>query len=177
MSNWNDDFKEFLETPAEKPAAPARASLFQTVRQDLNPSSFHVFLKILTLHLFAGSLTLLVCPQFGVGPLGGGHGLMHYFMQLGNAVCALFCGAFFFIGTALLSFLFLRPEDLKIARRHQLGQFTLLAVLSVAALMWGGSFRAQPLAFDWTFTLLWLASGIVVSQLLFLVGARVRSLY
>lgn len=48
------------------------------------------------LTLTLGALvTLLVCPQFGIGPIGGGHGISHWVMPYGAFACGAFCAALF----------------------------------------------------------------------------------
>jgi hypothetical protein len=45
-------------------------------------------------------VTLLICPQFGVGPIGGGHGISHWVMPYGAFACGAFCaGLFVSVGT------------------------------------------------------------------------------
>lgn len=68
-------------------------------------------------------VTLLFCPQFGIGPLGGGHGITHWVMSLGPWVCGAFCGAVFLGAGALAALAFLSPAQWRWVLRQQLWLF------------------------------------------------------
>lgn len=71
------------------------------------------------LALVAGAaLTLLVCPQFGIGPIGGGHGVTHWVMPYGAFACGLFCAAVFVGSGTLAAGLVLSPAEWRWVRQQ-----------------------------------------------------------
>src|SRR4051794_2045624 len=103
MSDWQNEFRVFAEADEIQPPRTLSATVLATAARFLNPSPLSVFKKLGWIHLFAGGLTLTVCPQFGIGPIGGGHGWMGAVMNYGSAACGVFCGSIFLGFTALAS--------------------------------------------------------------------------
>lgn len=69
--------------------------------------------------VLGAALTLLVCPQFGVGPWGGGHGISHWVMPYGAFACGVFCAAVFVgAGTLTGSVVLTRAEWRYVWRQH-----------------------------------------------------------
>lgn len=67
----------------------------------------------------AAAATLLICPQFGIGPLGGGHGISAWVMQYGSVACGAFCGSIFFGFATLVSLSVMRREEAFWLKRNQ----------------------------------------------------------
>jgi hypothetical protein len=167
-----EEFEEFMSCCD---VAPARccSTTCECVKQALHPKFWLVFKKLSIVQLFAGSVTLLFCPQFGIGPLGGGHGLMHTFMELGPIFCALACGGFFFGVSAIVASVFLTREERGVAVRTGLGQFGLLGVASMAALMLVSTSVGEfsPPTAETVF--FWLTGGVLTAWLVtFLLGPK-----
>lgn len=147
MNDWLKEFGRFLEGEPAKPPAEISRRILERVRGDLHPPFGVVLGKLTLAHLVAGLLVLTVCPQLGVGPWIGGHGVMALFMPLGPAACSALCGALFLGASQLAAALCLTPEEWVRARRWEWANVTLLIALSIAALMLlGGSFHVPSLA-------------------------------
>lgn len=159
--NYKEDFAVFLDADTSVPDAVSNR-IRQSVHQSLFPSSNRVFISLAAVHLFAGSLTLLVCPQFGIGPIGGWVDFMQFLMPLGIVACATFCGAIYLGTTAIATHLFLSPEMLRALEKTRYAQFSLLGAISMATLM----LISLPSGFvlDIGFSILWLIGGIIISQ-------------
>lgn len=71
--------------------------------------------------LLGALLTLLICPQFGVGPVGGGHGISHWVMPYGAFVCGVFCSAIFVGSGTLGAVLVLNRAQWGWVWRHHFG--------------------------------------------------------
>lgn len=133
-SNWTTEFVEFVSSPSIEPPRRISEDVFTNVKRALNPSPFKVFIKISLIHLVMGTLTLLLCPQFGVSPFKG-IGLMAIFMHLGSIGCTISCGALF-LGTSMLTAsLLLRPEEIKILRKGTIFHLLVLSLFSMAILI------------------------------------------
>lgn len=173
MPSWKEDFRDFSRAGVEEVPAHLNAQVIGAVKADLCPSQPLVFLKLMLVHLLSGGLTLTVCPQFGIGPLGGGAGLMGIFMQWGHGFCAIACGTFFFGTTALVSQLVLRRPELTVVYQHRLSQFSLLGAFSVALLMLSSRLAyGEWMMESFQYTALWLSGGVLSASLLFLFQKR-----
>lgn len=135
--NWLVEFKKFVQASGDIPQGVSPL-LFKHVRSDLNPSLKLIFAKGLTIHGFVATFSLIFCPQFGIGPLGGGMGLMRSFMTLGPSWCAVLCGATFLGLSSLLTAFLLRPEEIRRANNFGYAYIPLITTLSFIALMLGG---------------------------------------
>lgn len=175
FESWQKDYRAFMSSGEVMPSESVSARLIDRVQKELNPRPWTVFKKLFLVHLLSGGLTLLVCPQLGIGPIGGGHGLMGFVMSFGPWACALFCGSFFMGTTALASLLVLSPEEARVIRRHQLWQFSVLVIFSFLALMSLGRAleRAVPHSSP-EYLLLWITAGILFPQMLYQVFYRLR---
>ena len=79
--------------------------------------------------LFLGfGLSLIVCPQFGLG-LPSGHGISHIFWVIGPWACALFCGVFLLLCGSLSVSLVLNKFERYWFLRKSMGVFTLLPAI------------------------------------------------
>lgn len=113
---WGKEFGEFLECEELAPSASLNHAVSRMVIRDLFPSPYKVFFKLLFITALAGPLSLLVCPQMG---LGHEHSpLMHLFMQFGPTACHAACAAFFSLVCLTSASFVLRPEELRVVRQN-----------------------------------------------------------
>ncbi len=150
--------KEFIEFLSSEPISPPREisqNIIEKISRDLNPSSLSVFAKVSLIHLLVGSITLLFCPQFGLGFLSG-MGMMHLFMTLGSFGCALLCGSFFLGFSTLTVALILRPEEIRVVRKNNFIQISLLAIFSLLIFMIFGEIIVSG------HSMAWLLGGILM---------------
>jgi hypothetical protein len=135
FKGWTDDFHEFMEVSEKRPPAQLSEMIQNKIAHDLNPAWWQIFLKITMVHLIVGALTLLICPQFGIGLLPG-LGLTEIFMTFGPQACSLACGALFLGTSLLMASLFLCPEEVKMIRKNRIPQ--LLSLVALSALIFIG---------------------------------------
>lgn len=167
-NEWLKEFDGFLRVEESVPPRAVSEHIRQAVKSNLEPSLKLVAAKLFALHTVALALVTAVCPQLGVGPVIGGHGLMHFFMTFGRLPCAALCGGLLLaVSGALVSFV-LRREELRLANQYRFLNVTLLASVSFAALMLaGGESDQMSYAF-------WILGAIVVGWLTLRLGASVR---
>ncbi|MCM2323360.1 MAG: hypothetical protein NDJ90_08875 [Oligoflexia bacterium] len=167
--NWAEEYQAFLR---EEPVAPPRAleaQVHDRIHELLSPRPSTVFAKLSGLHLIVGGFSLLACPQLGVSAWGSSFvGLMGPLMAFGPYGCMLACGIFFLGASALAASMVLRPEELRVVRRHRLWNFTALGALSFMALMAAGG--EGPLLH----TLIWFAGSIAGGAGLLELGWKLR---
>jgi hypothetical protein len=164
-NEWN----EFSSIePITPPHWVTRAVEFQ-VRSELEVSSVRVAFKLIVIQALSGALTLSFCPQFGFGPWGGGDGIMGLLMRYGHHVCALGCGAAFFVLTAWVAVLVLRPVEMLTVYRRKLLFLPALVGFYFFLGMLGGSAETD---FQWN--LLWSVSALTTLALSYACVARLR---
>ena len=164
---WATDFQEFLNAPEVRPPAHIREEIFQVVHRDLNPSLWLVMAKLGGIHAFVGSLSLLLCSQFG---MGRGLNLMQAFMGYGNFVCMMFCGALFLGLTTLVAGFILSSTELTKIRKTSYAPIFLLGTLSLVVFFCLGAEIAFSLALAWmmgaiVFGALGLEAGFGIKRL------------
>lgn len=168
-SLWQKEFAEFASAETQEVPSSLSSAVIEQVRQDLRPSAFAVFTKLVLLQALVGAATLLICPQFGVS-FTSSMGLMHYLMQFGPSVCMLGCGAFFTGASLLVASALLRPEEIRAVKEKELLQLALLSTLSLGALLFAGGEMVLSLA------LIWALGSILGGALTLEAGWTVRRL-
>lgn len=162
-----EDLSEFIGADEVSPPNALSRILSERIAAELNPPPSGVFMKLALVVALAGSATLLICPQFGLGT-SVGIDLMRYFMRFGHAFCQVACGVIF-IGTSFLvtSFI-LRPEELKVLRENRFLQVAAVSGLSLAAFICFGT------GTYFSMTLLWFLGAMFGGLACFEAGYTVR---
>lgn len=166
-TNWESEFADFLMSePVEVPHMITEM-IISKIQNELNPSFLQVFIKISSIHLFVGLVTLLFCPQFDIS-ITSQLGLVPYLMQFGHEVCTFGCGAIF-VGISLLaSSFYLKPEEVKVLKRYAFLQLLVLSSLSL------GFFVALGAEVILSLGLIWLAGATIGGVLSLDVGWALR---
>jgi hypothetical protein len=174
---WLTEFRSFQDpnsTTLPKPELSMK--ILESVKNDLSPAFSKVLTRLIQIQFIAGAITLSVCPQFGVGPIGGGSGLVGFVEQYGHLVCGAFCGAFFLIFAAIFAGLFLsRPERKKISENPLLAFSSVsmisFVLLSLISLMTQQNHHSHELSF----ILMWFVSGILIGSLTFILVSNLKN--
>lgn len=150
-SDWKHDFKSFVDSDAEPPPSPLSQAILSRVKEELNPSLDRILKKLIPLQLLSGAVTLLFCPQLGVGAtLFGPHGLvMPLFMPLGDLACAGLCGALYLGLSLAFSLPFFSKEEVRKISDQGYLYVTLLVAISFVGLMLGGGGGARAEYLIW----------------------------
>jgi hypothetical protein len=126
------DFKEFLEGNNEVPNHVSKNTL-EHVSISLRPQK--LLFKFYVLNIAGAMLTLIICPQYGIGPFGGEFGLIQKIMELGPIWCGIFCSSLFFAGGCVLSSLFLNRNQRLWIYKHEFSVLTpYISILFVIAM-------------------------------------------
>lgn len=168
---WAKEFQEFTQAQEIAPPTKVTERILAHVDLALNPAWWSVLSKLALIQVIVGAVTLLFCPQFGIN-LGGGAGLMGVFMRWGEEACMLGCGAVFLGTSALVSSLVLRPEEVKVIRRTELLQFSILGLLSIAVFIFAGATAIGTLALFWLVGS--ILGGLTTLELGWLVRSQIR---
>lgn len=166
-AEWAREFKDFVEAGEIAPPCSLSSRILGDIRSDLNPTLWRVFGKLMGIQAAVGSASLLLCPQFGIGPIRHS-GLKEVLMSLGDHGCMLGCGAFFLGSSAFVASFCLRPEEIRVIRRGEVLQFALLGVLSLGAFVCLGQGIVPGLA------LLWFLGSVLGGVLTLELGRLVR---
>lgn len=158
-----DEFKEFLQG-GDLPSKEFDTQFLQIMRTKMQPNIAQVWPKFVFAQLAAALITLTVCPQFGVGPLGGGHGLGHVFMSFGEAACAAFCGAFFLATGTLAAVMMLKKGERREVFNYRFRILGAVSVMSFLTLMGIGTSLELPMLYNSPFEYgMWLLGAFLAS--------------
>lgn len=157
---WAEEFKSFLNAPEVKPPQHVQEAIFKYVKKDLNPDLWSVFAKLGGIHVFVGSLSLLICEQFG---MGRGSAIMDAFMGYGPMICMAFCGALFLGLTSLVAGFALSNSELMKVRKSGYSPIAALGVTSLIVFFCFGASIALNFAVAWLVGA--ILSGIVVTEI------------
>lgn len=171
MNNENkmaEDYKNFMSQDiTQAPRHVISEKIRHAVMSELNPHWGSVMLKLLFIHLVMSSLTLTLCPQFGIGPIGGGQGLMGFVESYGHLACGAFCGGFFFSGSVLMAALLFSPAQKRKITNSAFGSFSVLALISLGTLIsFSSMIKGVTPHLHLQFIAAWLFTGIIFSVLL-----------
>lgn len=162
---WLKEFREFVNAEdAEVPPSVCK-SILQKVHMALNPPWYLIFVKILGVHLFTGTLSLAVCDHFEMNPFKTEFSLSEYFMKFGHSTCMVFCGVFFIGISIFASGYILRSEELRVLRRSAFIQSLGLGAISLFGFWLFGAEIAISIALLWLIGA--LIGGISISELVF----------
>lgn len=164
---WSKDFDLFLNAPEVTPPQHVSTSVLEYVRRELNPSIWMILSKLGIVHVAVGSLSLLLCVQFG---MGRGYSLMHVFMSYGELACMALCGALFLGLTALIASCILSNSELRGIRKFRYSPILVLGLVSLIVFFCFGAHIALNFAVAWLFG--GLVAGIAITE----VGIGVRVL-
>lgn len=161
-----NEFKEFMTSDRTPPHALTQ-SVFDRIERTIEPPLNHVLPRFFGVNIAVALLTLTICPQFGIGPVGGGHGIAAFFMEINMTACALFCGSFFIGFSTLIATFFLSPLEMKTIYRSSLWLvpvFTFVALMVLmAAGYWYGGARDNEF-FTPVFATFWALGAIIASR-------------
>lgn len=164
---WMNELSEFISVEPVQPPKALSELITGRVHEDLNPVLWKVFLKLTFIHALVGGVTLAFCPQFGFG-LTSGMGLMGLFMRFGNEACMVGCGAVFMGGSLLVASLALKTAEVRVIRRTEILQVSLLAFLSIGVFICTGSEAIEGL------TLFWVMGSVIGGLGTFELGLKFR---
>lgn len=111
-------YKEFCEnTNCE--CGPECQCVANDIKAELQVSQPKTLTKLMGIHAGTAAITLSICPQFGLNPLGSSSlNLFEAFMYFGHGVCSVLCGLFF-LGMSLgASQLFLSFDEWRVFRQN-----------------------------------------------------------
>lgn len=152
---WLEDFQEFVRSEGVPVPASISNVIISQVHKDLNPSPWLVFLKLLGIHSVVGTLSLLICNQFGMSPFQTGFSLSDYFMKFGHSTCMVLCGVLFVGVSVLIGGMVLCPEEVRVLRKN-----TALEVFGLSAISLG-VFAAVGAEIALAIGLLWLGGAML----------------
>lgn len=171
--NEEKDFLEFM-TNEKTPSSHLRGKVISMIRDEIKIFKRMTFAKFIMFQSMAALITLLVCPQFGIGPLGGGHGISHVFVNYGQWACAAFCGVFFMGASSGLAYFFLNKGEKAFIFKHQLWLIAMLATAWMMVLMFVGKAFARPMMFETAeFNSIWWLSAVLSSIAFFITAKKV----
>ena len=164
----NNEFLKFINSKDSLPSSELDNKVRTQISNSLAITLSKVVRKLSLVHFASAILTLSFCPQFGIGPIGGGEGITSLVLQYGQLVCGLFCGAIFMGTTALISLFVFNKAEVTVLYKNSFWLFPLIAVLSVVVLMLFGHTLGEHSMHSGSinFILPWILSGALISIIL-----------
>ncbi len=164
-----EEFDEFLSSSEVSPSTEISKKILMQIHQELNPAPQKVFLKMLGLHAVVSIFSLSVCSQFGFQSFQIFDAMNVFMSAVGHTYCMALCGALYLGLSAFMFSLVMKPEEIKVIRRHRLLQLSLISGLSMGVFLCAGSgMLFLP-------SLLWLAGSVVGGTLSLELGWLLRS--
>lgn len=162
-----DEYLEFMSGDLE-PNVDLDSSFKRALEEDLKYFKPFAFGKFFLSQSVGALLTLTVCPQFGIGPIGGGHGIAHYFMAYGEWACASFCGVLFLGLSSLLSTVLLSKGEKRLIKKSYFAVSLIISSFWLASLMGISKIlTTKPMFNSAEFNSIWFLSGLVSMFLVF----------
>lgn len=152
---WLEDFQDFVRTEGSPVSPEASKAILERIHEELNPSPWIIFLKLLSIHAIIGTLSLAICNQFEMSPFETSFSLSEYMMKFGHSVCMASCGFIFISLTVALCRPLLRSEDFRVLKKNAALQVFGLSSLSLVAFL---AFGAEII---FTVGLLWLIGAML----------------
>ena len=165
--SWEKDFADYISTELVEVPASLSERVLGGIGAELNPSALSVFGKVSLVQFLGGLSTLLFCPQFGLS-LSSSLGLMPYLMRFGESFCMLGCGALFTGFSLLIVSFTLRPEEIRILKKHEIVQLISVSTLSLGAFLCLGGEVVLALG------LVWLLGAVIGGALTLKIGWGMR---
>lgn len=162
---WAKDFNEFLNANESLPPQALSERIFQVVHRDLNPSVWQLFSKLTLIQLIVGSLSLLVCAQFGIGT----GPLVYTFARFGDTMCMALCGALFLGLTAAVSLKALSRSEIQLMRTTGYLPILAMGIFSLGIFFGFGADIVAGLAF------VWLLGGFISALIVIEASLKVRT--
>lgn len=165
-----EDQKDFLEflTSHEAPPESLKALTHKDILFSLDKRN--IILKFIFFQLVGTLITLVFCPQFGIG-LPEGHGIAHYFRMLGDGACAAFCGSLFLVAGNLSAFLSMDSDQIFWIWKHYKIELIFIPASLWASLMFF-NFTLNLDAESMSYRFVWLLSAILAQQIVFSIKAK-----
>jgi hypothetical protein len=151
----------------------SKFSLMELAQVELNPRS--TLLKFYLALGLGAFVTLSICPQFGLGPIGGGHGIGHWVMSYGPLVCGAYCGAIFLGIGMLVAISVLRTPEWRWVWRHHV---TLTLIPSVGLffllMLFKWFFQTEAMHETFSYYAGWIIMGVGISLMIMQVAHKWR---
>ncbi|MBC7741822.1 MAG: hypothetical protein H7061_06480 [Bdellovibrionaceae bacterium] len=154
--SWLKEYNEFFDSDGIPVPDNVTENLFTQMKSLLNPSAKLIFLKILSIHIITGFLSLSVCNQFGINPFNTSQSITTWMMAVGgHHLCMVGCGVFFIGLSLMISGYLLTIEEVNALKRTRYLQTFCLIVVSLASFIMVGAEVAISIA------ALWLLGGFI----------------
>ena len=169
--DWMKEFKIFLTSEPVSPPWDVENRVKSRILSLMEVSVWQVFGKLMLVHTFVGTLTLLVCNQFGFGLSDFASALTGKLMSIHHSLCMSFCGAAFLALSVVVSIFILNSAEVLKFRE------TLILQVAAASIVSLGVFVFVPsTVVTIGMALPWLAgavfSGYLVARITFVVRSR-----
>lgn len=154
MKKYNEqemlnEFSEFVQAEPVAPSKDIDHKVTKMVASDLSPPSWKFYGKFSLIQVFSGLLTLIICPQFGIGLERHNEFLHAIHAMTTPTVFYLLCGLFFVVLGAGVSGCVINRAEILTVRDYKFIFFAVYSVLAYLMLVILGSEVFVLSSFAW----------------------------
>lgn len=143
-----------------------KENILKEIESRVKPKLSLILTKVFFIHALTATITLTVCPQFGVKFLKLPVNMMHSFMFLGMPICNLICGIFFTATSFSVMSFILKRDEIRFLKYHNIAATMTVVLTSI------GFFEIMNPNLFLEFSFIWLIGAIVGSMLTLEVSSR-----
>ena len=158
-TNQSFEYVEFMQSQY---SSVIDSDVVSIISHKLKPSTVRVLAKLIVVSLSSAFLTLLICPQFGIGGFDFGHRLFHWFHGMGELICGVYCASIFFGFATLASGILMNSSEKK--RMGEKFLFPILVVPTVLmfAAMISSVILGKFFVMGFGFVAAWYVTGLLI---------------
>jgi hypothetical protein len=159
----NSEFQEFMVSDGKGVVVPERLNqaVPRQIHRRVRREGWLAITRFAAVHFLSAFATLLVCPQFGLGPVAGFDISVHL-MAIGPWACAIFCACVFFGVGVIISGWLLSMTDLRRLATMQVGIFVSYVAVVGGLLTFLGREKGLHVGFyEAEFIVIWSLAGIL----------------
>lgn len=133
------EYNDFCHDKSYSSPSELDKNIIQRVQKDLTPKEAQLFIKILLVQAFIGTLTLLFCPQFELS-LTHYDDLFHFIHRnFGHYPCMFICGTIFIGSGALFARTIISKSELSLLKRRSVLYYTTFSGVSILLFLFLGA--------------------------------------
>jgi hypothetical protein len=164
-----DDYNDFLNTTLVEPPSDLSNKVLGLIREKLDPRLLTLFSKLGLIQAIVGTLTLLICPQFGISFNDNDSLFLFFQNNFGHMGCMIACGVIFTSFSAIVSLIVLKRPEIKKIFKFQFFVFPIISMLFLTI------FACVVQEFYLSVSLLWFTGALTGYLLTFDLGCWVSN--
>lgn len=166
----NNEFVDFMASDTKTPEGLGEAIMRgnRNLRKPLRPALITALIQA-----FACALTLVLCPQFGLGATLWGEEIVHHIFHQSPLLCGAYCGFVYLGASSFLTGLVLPRDYLRILEELKIVRFS-IGVIMVMAILGLARLKVGSIETSASYIGAWLVVGFLSYVLMSHAAQRLR---